>query len=245
MARLEFKKGWMKRQPWFWPIKLFLKRISGKELWLKPEVQVGVRQSDSWKYIPELLGRDSVVYSMGVGDLIAFDLDLINDHGLTVHAFDPTPFAEEWVASQSLPQKFVFHAWAVAGEDGSLRLYRRVNKRGKASRVMWTAGSDAGDADDFIDAPAYTIRTIMDKLGHKGVDLLKIDVEGAEYDILDSLQTAVILPKQLLVEYHHRFPGIGKQRTAESIAALQGLGYKIFAISETGREICFVQGRAM
>lgn len=230
----------MKRQPWFWPIKLFLKRISGKELWLKPEVRVDVRQSDSWKYIHGALGEDSIVYSLGVGDLIDFDLDLINDHGLTVHAFDPTPFAEEWVASQSLPQEFVFHPWAAAGEDGSLRLYRRVSTRGKASEVMWTAGSDAGDADDYIDSPAYTIRTIMEKLGHDSVDLLKMDVEGAEYEILDALRDVENLPKQLLVEYHHRFPGIGKQRTKDSIKMLGELGYKIFGISETGREICFI-----
>jgi len=82
--------GWMKRQPWFWPIKLFLKRISGKELWLRPEVKYDVLQSDSWKYIPALLNEQSIVYSLGVGDLIDFDLDLINDYGLTVHAFDPT-----------------------------------------------------------------------------------------------------------------------------------------------------------
>jgi len=73
--------GWMKRQPWFWPIKLFLKRISGKELWLRPEVKYDVLQSDSWKYIPALLNEQSIVYSLGVGDLIDFDLDLINDYG--------------------------------------------------------------------------------------------------------------------------------------------------------------------
>jgi len=232
--------GWMKRQPWFWPIKLFLKRISGKELWLRPEVKYDVLQSDSWKYIPALLNEQSIVYSLGVGDLIDFDLDLINDYGLTVHAFDPTPFAEEWVQGQSLPEKFVFHPWAAAGEDGSLRLYRRVNTRGKASQVMWTAGSDAGDAADFIDAPAYTIHTMMEKLGHQRVDMLKIDVEGAEYLVLDGLREGDSLPKQLLVEYHHRFPGVGKQRTADSISKLRRLGYRIFAISETGREVCFV-----
>ena len=59
--------GWMKRQPWFWPIKLFLKRISGKELWLKPEVRFEVLQSDSWKFIPALLNEHSIVYSLGVG----------------------------------------------------------------------------------------------------------------------------------------------------------------------------------
>jgi hypothetical protein len=51
----------MKRQPWFWPIKLFLKRVSGKELWLRPEVQYEVLQSDSWKYIPSLLNEQSIV----------------------------------------------------------------------------------------------------------------------------------------------------------------------------------------
>jgi len=48
------------------------------------------------------------------------------------------------------------------------------------------------------------------------------------------------LPTQLLVEFHHRFPGIGKQRTASSVEHLRTLGYLIFAISETGREIGLV-----
>lgn len=48
------------------------------------------------------------------------------------------------------------------------------------------------------------------------------------------------LPEQLLVEFHHRFPGIGKARTAASIAMLRQLGYKIFGLSETGGEARFV-----
>mgnify|MGYP001816944668 FL=1 len=230
----------MKRQPWFWPVKLFFKRISGKEMWLRPEVRYDLRKSDSWNYIPSLLQTDSVVYSIGVGDLVNFDLDLINDHGVTVHAFDPTPFAAEWVEKETLPDKFVFHSWAASGEDGTLRLYRRVNTRGKRSSMMWTADNSAGDASDSIDVPAYTVGTIMQKLEHERVDMLKMDVEGAEYDILDAMLAGGQLPKQLLVEYHHRFPGIGKHRTAASINALRAAGYRIFAISETGREVCFV-----
>lgn len=234
--------GWMKRQPWFWPIKLFLKRISGRELWLRPQVRWDVRKSDSWFYIPELLDEDSIVYSLGVGDLISFDLDLIDEHGVTVHAFDPTPFAADWVKSQSLPGRFVFHPWAASGSDGTLRLFRRVNTRGKRSTVMWTADDAAGDTGDFIDAPACTLETMMRRLGHDGIDLLKMDVEGAEYDILAGLEGVKNLPRQVLVEYHHRFAGIGLQKTADSIASLQKLGYRIFAVSETGREVSFVLG---
>ena len=69
--------GWIKRQPWFWPVKRFIKRISGKELWLKTEVEYQLLESGGWLYAPELLGPDSVVYSLGVGDSIDFDLHLI------------------------------------------------------------------------------------------------------------------------------------------------------------------------
>jgi FkbM family methyltransferase len=232
--------GWLKRQPWFWPAKRFVKRISGKELWLKTEVEHPLLESGGWLYTPELLGPDSIVYSLGVGDSIEFDLHLIEHYELTVHTFDPTPYSEEWMSGLKLPPNLKFHNWAAAGEDGSLRLFRRISKRGRKSKVMWTAEGQAGVDSDYIDAPAYTIGTMMEKLGHERVDLLKIDVEGAEYEILDSLDKAKRLPVQLLVEYHHRFPGIGKERTAESIRRLRGLGYKIFSISETGREIGFV-----
>ena len=230
----------MKRQRWFWPIKLFLKRIAGKELWLKPEVSRDVLVSNGWKYCADGLGEGAVVYSLGVGDCIDFDLDLIERLGVTVYTFDPTPYAEEWIGGQELPDTLTFLPWAAAGEDGSLRLFRRINTRGKRSEVMWTADDNAGDTTDFIDAPAHTIATMMEKLGHQTVDLLKIDVEGAEFDILDGLKAGDRLPKQLLIEYHHRFPGIGKQRTAKSIARLRELGYRIFAIAETGREISLV-----
>ena len=162
----------MKRQPWFWPAKLFLKRISGRELWLSTDAEYDMRESDGWTYIPALLDRDSIVYSLGVGDSIDLDMDLIHRYSLSVHAFDPTPYSLEWVSGLELPDNFKFHPWAAAGEDGSLRLFRRVNKRGKKSGVMWTAEGDAGDDTDFIDAPAYTIATIMRKLSHIGAPAL-------------------------------------------------------------------------
>ena len=230
----------MKRQPWFWPVKTFLKRVSGKELWLKRDVKFKTAKMAEWTYIYEELDANSVVYSFGVGDDVGFDLGIIQRFGAKVFAFDPTPYAKDWVAAQELPDEFVFMPWAASGEDGSLRLYRRVSKRGKKSKVMWTAEDEAGDSNDFIDSPAYTVQSIMEKLQHERVDLLKMDVEGAEYDIIDGLQHATHPPRQLLVEFHHRFPGIGKERTAAAIRSLGKLGYKIFDVSETGREVGFV-----
>jgi hypothetical protein len=42
----------------------------------------------------------------------------------------------------------------------------------------------------------------MDELGHDRIDLLKLDVEGAEYAILDDLLKVGLRPPVLCVEYH-------------------------------------------
>ena len=105
---------------------------------------------------------------------------------------------------------------------------------------MWTSEERAGDSGDYIDSVAYTVQSILQLLQHDQVDLLKIDVEGAEYEIIESLESAKHLPKQILDEYHHRFPGIGNKKTLASIEFLKKLGYKIFDVSETGREVAFV-----
>ncbi len=237
--------GWMKRQPWFWPAKLFLKRLSGRELWLKPTVDADTVEAGGWNFIADQLDENSVALCLGVGDSVEFDLALIEETGATVHALDPTPYAKEWVAEQTLPKTFIFHAWAAAAEDGSLRLYRRVNQRGKRADVMWTADSSAGDESDSIDAPAYSYTTLLKKLNQGSVDLMKMDIEGAEFDLLEGLQAGDHLPTQLLVEFHHRFPGIGKARAAACIAHLRSLGYEIFDVSETGREVGFLMTNAV
>jgi hypothetical protein len=66
-------------------------------------------------------------------------------------------------------------------------------------------------------------------------------IEGAEYEVLDGLLASPIKPTQLLVESHHRFSGIGLDKTADMIERLRDDGYKIFAVSEAGREVSFLR----
>jgi len=49
----------------------------------------------------------------------------------------------------------------------------------------------------------------MRELRHASIDLLKMDIEGAEYDVLADMISQRIPVKQLLVEFHHRWPQIG------------------------------------
>src|SRR5262245_31962324 len=85
-----------------------------------PTYSAGNR-SGVWTVCPDLLGRDSVVYSFGVGNNLSWDLALAARFDLTVHAFDPTPASVAWVAAQSIPANLHFHPIGLAGHDGSLR----------------------------------------------------------------------------------------------------------------------------
>lgn len=106
---------------------------------------------------------------------------------------------------------------------------------------MFTMIAEDASSEDAIEVPAFCLSSIATRLGHSRIDLLKMDIEGAEYEVLEGLLTSPVKPNQLLVEFHHRFPSIGLEKTADIIRRLQKAGYKIFAISETGREVSFLR----
>lgn len=192
-------------------------------------------RSGVWTVIPHGLGPDSVVYSFGVGDNLAWELAMIDCFGLTVHAFDPTPASVAWVARQPLPEPLRFHPVGLAGHDGALRF--DLPRRG--SRFNFRPS--AAGASTSIEAPVARLSTLRSQLGHARIDVLKMDIEGGEYDAIDDLLACGVLPRQLLVEFHHHFPGVGVEKTGRAVHALRRAGYRIFHVSARGLEVSFLR----
>lgn len=177
----------------------------------------------------------SVVYSLGVGEDIAFDLELIDRLSATVHAFDPTPRSAEWLSRQALPDRFVFHPYGIAARDG-LATFRPPVDPAHISHVLVEAGSPG--------APQWPIRrlsSVMAELGHDRIDLLKMDIEGAEYEVIRDLGESGLDVGQLLVEFHHRIHKLGVERTREALARLRRLGFRIFYVSDDGAVVSLLR----
>ncbi len=222
-------------------VKTSLRRLIGTELRLRIEIDVEITEGGGWLFTTQGLGRDSIVYSLGVGEDITFDLSIIERFGAEVHAFDPTPSSIQMLSIADLPDRFHFHPWAITAKDGTLKFYPRVKKDGSKSDVMFTMIAEEENSEDAIEVPAICISSVTTRLGHSRIDLLKMDIEGAEYEVLEGLLTSPVKPRQLLVEFHHRFPAIGLEKTAGMIRRLQKAGYKIFAVSLNGREVSFLR----
>jgi Methyltransferase FkbM domain len=67
----------------------------------------------------------------------------------------------------------------------------------------------------------------MSANGHHAIDLLKIDIEGFEYEVLESCLAERIPIKQICVEFHDFFPDIPKIKTTNMIRALQFHGFDL------------------
>ncbi len=193
------------------------------------------KEGACWCVCPQDLRAGSVVYSFGVGEDISFDLALIERFGLQVQAFDPTPRSIEWLQSQTVPPEFVFHAYGVAGFDGNCAFLPPENPAHVSHTIMKRESSRPA-----IEVPVHRLGTIMKMLGQEQIDLLKMDIEGAEYGVLADMLTSGIPVKQLLVEFHHRWPHIGVEKTKQAIHELNAAGYRIFSVSPSGEEYGFL-----
>lgn len=189
-----------------------------------------------WSFCPNGLGPSSIIYSFGVGEEISFDLELIRRFGACVHAFDPTPRSIQWLARQSLPDGFLFHPYGVADFDGHAKFLPPVNPMHVShtllgSQTPWPA----------IEVPVRRLSSILRDLGHERVDLLKMDIEGAEYAVLKDMLASGIRVNQLLVEFHHRWPEVGIEKTRQATHDLNSAGYRIFDVSPNGEEYGFLR----
>jgi FkbM family methyltransferase len=227
-------------------VKKVARVLLGRELFLYVQQQCPMERHGSdyggWTICPSFITKDSVVYSLGVGEDISFDLALIEQYGVNVYAFDPTPKSTRWVRSQHLPKEFHFYEYAVLDYDGTATFYPPDNP----ARVSYTISAQQyATAHRAIEVPSRRLGSIMRELGHHRIDILKMDIEGSEYAVIKEMLHSNIDVSQLLVEFHHRFKGIGIEHTKMVTKLLRKYGYKSFAISSSGDEISFIRtGRA-
>lgn len=201
-----------------------------------PKIRMGTEYG-GWWLNPEGLNSASIVYSFGIGEDISFDRELIKTCGVRVHGFDPTPRSLQWLNSQGLPDGFTIHEYGIAAHDGKLLLYPPSNSSHVSLSVVRRGNEEATP----LELPVKRLVTVMEELGHDHIDLLKLDIEGAEYDVIPDVLNSNVTIHQLLVEFHHRFAEFGPKRTRLIVKMLKQHGFRLFNVSASGEELSFLK----
>ena len=81
----------------------------------------------------------------------------------------------------------------------------------------------------------------MGELGHTYIDLLKIDIEGAEYVVIESIIREKINIKCLCIEFDE-FAGANKENNDNITASIEKTNRTISLLQEIGYEIIYQNG---
>lgn len=225
-------------------IKSVLRRIKHRPLH-RPDVKLPwvMLGSDygGWPMVPSLTPDNPLVFSFGVGRDITFDLAVIERFGARVHAFDPTPKSLEWISTQEPPQSLIFHPVGIAGVDGEVAFHPPEND----AYVSFSAQTASGGST--IPEPVYaSVRSLSSLTAEFGFpDVVKMDIEGFEYEVIEDLLAGDFRPHHLLVEFHHRMYGIADQATLDQVARLRQDGYEVFYVADAGHEYGLVHSSVL
>ena len=153
-----------------------------------------------WTIVTRDLRPDAVIYSGGVGEDITFEQELIRRFGLKIHIFDPAPVAARTVALANIDGLLFSPVGLAASTTG------RFSIGGGTDSSTWLK---AGGSELL---PCTSIAREMEVNGHDSIDLLKIDIEGFEYEVLESCLAEQIPIKQICVEFHDFFPEFPRRK---------------------------------
>jgi FkbM family methyltransferase len=183
-----------------------------------PLVRIGTEYG-GWYCCRTLLGPGRTAMCCGAGEDISFDVALNARWSMRIICVDPTPRSvvhvqallaasregrpmsiEAGPAVYDLtgfrPEHFTFCARAVWSSDGTVALFaprNPVNVSYSAVNLQRTS--------DTIRVRSNTVHSLLTEFGVERISLLKLDIEGAEYEVLRSMVADGVRPEQLLVEF--------------------------------------------
>ncbi len=187
---------------------------------------------------PDVLDKDSIVYSFGIGEDITFDKAVINKHHCKVIGFDPTPKSLDWLARQQLPTGYSYKDYGIAKDTGTADFLLPVNEDHVSGSLIH---HETVDTKRKVTVPMKSWNDLTLELGYQKVDVVKMDIEGAEYDVLPSILASDVEVGQFLIEFHDRFFDNGRDKTIQSIQLLREHGYGIFGVSQSFEEVSFIR----
>ena len=148
--------------------------------------------------------KNPIVYSFGIGEDVSFSEAVIERFDAEVYAFDPTPKSIKFVSESNLSNNphFHFFPYGISDKDEKENFYLPSNEEYVSGSVIAHDGVRGGE----IQVEMKSLKTIMQQLGHEKIDILKMDIEGSEFKVIEKLnkeESSAI--GQICMEIHDRY----------------------------------------
>jgi len=173
-----------------------------------------------WSLYSAQLDADSVVLSGGVGQDITTELELVDTFGCHIDLFDPSPTG---VATMELLEnqrdKIDYRTLGLAGKNGPVGFSEPV----KPEEGSFTVSRDGGG----LEFPCTSLSAFANSRGYSLIDLVKLDIEGFEYEVIEDLLKNAPPVNQLCIEFHHFESHISWRETARALKLMGESGFQV------------------
>lgn len=203
-------------------------------------------------YVPKNmeLNENSIIYSGGVGEDISFDIKIQEKYKCNIFLIDPTEKAlihfnevkeyykngrqflgniqKDYIQSiqNNKPDfsKFYYFNIGLWNCHDKLKFYKQNNKNYVSQSLIENMFTQ-----EYDEVNVTTIKALMEEKKHKTIDLLKLDIEGAEIEVIQQMLDDKIFPKYILIEFDLflKKKDPNNKKTNDLISRLLSLNYII------------------
>ena len=201
----------------------FIKKLSTK----KDTVFLGSKYG-GWFFCDLESLKDSFVISAGVGTDVSFDIELMQKYNNKIIFIDPTPLAithlnevihaignkktqdysqdgNQPISSYELEYLnknnfFIEKSALYKNSKDVVRFYKPKNSE-HVSHSISNWQNNYSNSTPYIDVSTTDLSSVIKNYNIENLNILKLDIEGAEYSVLINMLREGILPIQILVEF--------------------------------------------
>jgi FkbM family methyltransferase len=210
--------------------------------------KLGTSYYGGWIIPTDKLNADSICYLAGAGEDISFDISLAKKFKCRVYIYDPTPrakkhFEEVVKAAHSGNKLYIgnsteyydtdadsikllkFETLGLWKQSGTLKFFAPKDKTHVSHSI-----SNLQQTDGYFLAEVQRLSEIMKQNNHQYLDILKLDIEGAEFEVIESILEDNIPIKILCVEFHKHGNQLGQIQSC--LEKLEANNYRVVAREE-------------
>jgi FkbM family methyltransferase len=186
-----------------------------------------------WWLDARLLSDVPLLIDCGLGEDISFPLAFLQAFGGKVVGVEPNPRSLDYCSGRAprdmsvLPKAF----WSVSGRKLEFFLPRPQQELPKGADGVSGSldGSHEYAGEHKLEVETTSLAEILSQQARSECDVLKMDIEGAEYHVLEQLCSSGEIRKagQVLIEFHHKVTQHTLDDTRRAVAQMQRNGFEL------------------
>lgn len=193
--------------------------------------------------VPADAVKGGVGLSFGAGEDISFEVGAASELGATVHIYDPTPRAIEYCrrtisgCDRAWGDRLFIHPCGVWSENKRERFYVPANPEHVSHSIV-----NLQNTGDYFEAECLSPQEILRRLDLNWVSFVKLNIEGAEYEVVNAMFDASITPGVVCItfdELHSPMDGNATDRLRGLVTRFYAESYKV--VHAVGSKVTFVR----